>query len=748
VTAVAPKRTKVAVLGGGPAAIAAAFELTAPELGQRFEVTVYQRGWRLGGKCASGRNRKQGGRIEEHGLHVWFGFYDSAFRMVRAALQELDRPPEHPLATFEQAFEGCDRLVLHDRQGCRWHEFPITFPRNDLTPGDGTGVPDFWDVGARLCGWAIGEWQAFALGEERPGRAMGEPMRAGSGPVGDLVMALAVAVGGHSPRGSETLLRLARRVAFRGSLEGESLLGSDLPTRSRDPAVGRRRTGLRARLLARLLTRARDCMWEHRVEKRGPEDPRLRLFFTTFDTLASAMAGIVADRVQERGWTAIDDLDLCEWLARHGAKEVTVGSVPGQRAPVLKAIYDLAFAYPGGDLSAANAAAGTAMSNLLRLLFSYRGSVLYRMRAGMGDTVIAPMYELLARRGVTFNYFNSVTDLRLSGDGRRLDAIEVVPQVELMRDSYDPLIPAEGLSCWPSEPLWEQLRDGGALSSSGVNFELESNPLRRSPVILERGRDYDEVVLGIPVGALPEISTEIVARHPRFARMVSSAETVATQAFQLWLTRSPGELGWMHGPSSVAGASAEGRFTWCDMSYLLAHEGWQPEDGVRGLAYFCGVLDDRRGETCAEADRRVKDSARSFLEEHMGDVWPGARPAEDDRSLEWRLLADPMRRADGARLDSQYWRANTAGSERYVLTPAGTVRHRLAADESGVDHLLLAGDWTRNGIDGGCVEAAIRSGTQAARALIKRDSRMLGDERSTHTLLAPEHKIENERSHI
>src|SRR5262249_58503044 len=108
----------------------------------------------------------------------------------------------------------------------------------------------------------------------------------------------------------------------------------------------------------------------------------------------------------------------------------------------------------------------------------------------------------------------------------------------------------------------------------------------------------------IPVGALPAISTEIAARHPRFARMLASAETVATQAFQLWLTRSPEELGWIHGQNSVAGARLESLNAWCDMSYLLAHEGWRPGEGVRGLAYFCGVLDDRRGEACAQADRR------------------------------------------------------------------------------------------------------------------------------------------------
>ena len=48
---------KVAILGGGVGGMTAAFELTAtPELRERYDVTVYQLGWRLGGKGASGRN--------------------------------------------------------------------------------------------------------------------------------------------------------------------------------------------------------------------------------------------------------------------------------------------------------------------------------------------------------------------------------------------------------------------------------------------------------------------------------------------------------------------------------------------------------------------------------------------------------------------------------------------------------------------------------------------------------------------
>ena len=47
--------TRVAVIGGGIAALTTAFELTRPELNGQYEVTVYQMGWRLGGKGASSR---------------------------------------------------------------------------------------------------------------------------------------------------------------------------------------------------------------------------------------------------------------------------------------------------------------------------------------------------------------------------------------------------------------------------------------------------------------------------------------------------------------------------------------------------------------------------------------------------------------------------------------------------------------------------------------------------------------------
>jgi uncharacterized protein with NAD-binding domain and iron-sulfur cluster len=721
------EREKVAVLGGGPAGITAAFQLTATsQLRERFDVTVYQLGWRLGGKCASGRNldAAYGNRIEEHGLHVWFGFYENAFSVMRAAYEELNRSPSHPLATLEDAFKGCDEVVLYDRQGQGWQDFSLVAPRNGQKPGDDHALPDFWQIAASMCDWALERWQELSATPDLLDAVPSHP-RFTRGWFLNAAGALGGVAGLHTHHGGENLLHLARHLAGAGdrvdAVRRRAALIPHLP-----------RIGLNGhcsveRLLAALLCRFRDWLWEYVVRDRCEQDPRLRLFFTSFDTFASATAGVVEDGVLEHGWEAINDRELCEWLSAHGAKQVTVGATPAERSPVLRAIYDVAFGYPGGVIDAANVAAGTAMNDLLRLVFTYRGSILYKMQAGMGDAVFTPLYEvLLKQRGVKFEFFRAVTDLRLSSDGKLVEEIEMVPQVELTTGAYDPLVSVEKLECWPSEPLWDQLHDGEKLKKDKIDFELDPNPLERPPITLKRGeKDFDAVVLGIPVGALPQICGQVAKRHPPFARMLASAVTVRTQAFQLWLVKTTPELGWAHDTDSVVGCYVEPLDTWCDMSHLLARESWPPADGVNGLAYFCGVL-DHRDETHEEATKRVKDNAKVFLQKDVGPMWP--RAVTRNGGIDWALLADPKGRAGGpARLAAQYWRANTTPSELYVLTPAKSVADRLASDESGVENLVLAGDWTRNGIDGGCVEAAMTSGMQAARALIGHDGSFTGE---------------------
>ena len=74
-------RTKVAILGGGVGAITAAFELTDPSLNGRYDVTVYQLGWRLEVAGLSGTSRWSGYHtaryaiqpqiVLAHELHIW-----------------------------------------------------------------------------------------------------------------------------------------------------------------------------------------------------------------------------------------------------------------------------------------------------------------------------------------------------------------------------------------------------------------------------------------------------------------------------------------------------------------------------------------------------------------------------------------------------------------------------------------------------------------------------------------------------
>ena len=693
--------TKVAVLGGGVGGMTAAFELTAtPELRERFDVTVYQLGWRVGGKGASGRNRERADRIEEHGLHVWFGFYDNAFRLMRDAYEELGREPGTPLATLGDAFDPCDQLVLYDRQGAGWHAHELDFPRNLLRPGEAGALPTFWEMAAVACGWALSGWRSLKDDRELDLSEPDFPF------VPDWFEDLAADVAGDllslPLEGAERLLALAERLAGLRAGQTNNLVA---------------RQAAQPALLVKLLKGFRDWLW---LVLRGPieDDAELRLFFTFVDAGVSTLAGIVEDGVLEQGFDAVNDEEWSAWLARHGAKEVTLGRTPEQRAPVLRSVYDVAFGFPGGAIGAADVAAGVATNDLLRLVFSYRGSIMQKMQAGMGDVVFTPLYEVLRRRGVRFKFFHEVTRLGVAGDTKRVDTIDVVPQAELRDEAqeYLPLADVKGLGCWPSEPLWDQLEP----RARGHDFELQANPLRREPLRLRRGEDFDTVVLGIPVGALAPICAELMERDERFRSGIERAVTVRTQAFQVWANRSSEELGWTHAGNSVAGCYVEPIDTYCDMTHLIPRESWDQGDEVRTIGYLCGVLEDRPGETQDQATERVRRNAVEFMERDMATLWPAAlRP---DGSFDWSVLVDREERTGPGRFEAQYWRANVAPSERYVLTPAGSVEHRLPSDDSGFENLMLAGDWTRNGIDGGCVEAAVISGIEAAAGLI-------GDER-------------------
>ena len=113
------KPVRVAVVGGGCAALTTAFELTRPDHMGRYQVTVYQMGWRLGGKGASGRGIAD--RVEEHGLHLWMGFYENAFRLMRECYAERQVTfPRCRFADWQDAFKPAPDVGVAEHAGAGW----------------------------------------------------------------------------------------------------------------------------------------------------------------------------------------------------------------------------------------------------------------------------------------------------------------------------------------------------------------------------------------------------------------------------------------------------------------------------------------------------------------------------------------------------------------------------------------------------------------------------------------------------
>jgi uncharacterized protein with NAD-binding domain and iron-sulfur cluster len=297
---------------------------------------------------------------------------------------------------------------------------------------------------------------------------------------------------------------------------------------------------------------------------------------------------------------------------------------------------------------------------------------------------------------------------------------------------YRPLInvEAEGwdvpLECWPEDPLWDQLKDGERLKAEGVDFEYAMETIPPAPNrYLKRGVDFDQVILGIPVGALHTICSDLSAQKQRWRSMLGAIETTPTLALQMWFRRTTEDIG-CPSPGRTLTAMVEPFSTWADMTHLLSREPWRGVHRPASIAYFCGQLppDIPRDNKARE---RVGELAKRWLHGNAASLWPRATPPGSTKGLDYNLLFDPLGKHGEARFDSQYWRANINPSELYVMSVPGSTTKRLRTDESGYNNLFLAGDWTRNGLNAGAAEAAAMSGVQCAHAIRGDRSAILGE---------------------
>jgi uncharacterized protein with NAD-binding domain and iron-sulfur cluster len=707
---------KVAILGAGVGAMAAAFELTKPELEGRYDVTVHTLGWRIGGKGASGRGPH--GRVEEHGLHIWFGFYENAFHLMRTCYQELERGADVPIRTVEDAFHPAPRFGVAESRLDRWLNWILTFPENDEVPGDGKH-----DTQPPTVGRYIVEFMRMA---ESLTRSLWQPIpplhvRATAPPPPPPPTCSVRVTVPRQPLNTPRLVAAGQLVLGEMFKAADAIeltilaVAIELATTAEMLADW---SDFRSSAIVLLLDGFVEKFEERATATMG-DTPSSRQVVEIMDTTMAIVRGLLSSSVttHELGFGVLDDYDLRDWLFLHGARQSTV------EGGFLKGLYDLVFAYREGDAERPALSAAQGMRGIVKMFFDYKGAFAFRMQAGMGDVVFAPIYEVLRRRGVQFEFFRELESVVPSDDGQQIEELVLWRQANLAGPGpYEPLVDVKGLPCWPSEPDWSQLVDEGA----GDRRHFESpwpEPERVGKRLrLRAGVDFDHVVYGLSLGSVPTTCAQLVEHRHEWRAMVDHVGTVATQAFQIWLTEDTAQLG--GDPTSpVIAAYIEPFDTWADMTHLLEVEDWPIDNGPKSIHYFCSPLPcaakaplpgDR--DTQALGDAEVLKNTMEFLNLAVDNFLPGAVEYYP-REFRWSLLAGAEGCVDGPPVASQHLRANVAPSERYVLSLPGTTRFRLAPSDSGYQNLFLAGDWTHVGLDAGCVETAATSGLLAARAL-------------------------------
>jgi uncharacterized protein with NAD-binding domain and iron-sulfur cluster len=679
---------KIAILGGGVGSMTAAYCLTNPGPDGKVpehDITVYQLGWRLGGKGASGRNAAEGNRIEEHGLHIWMGFYANAFRMIRDVYGELNRAPHQPLATWRDAFKPQSVYTMMDKNAAgEWidDEWIITSPIRPGEPGDQTGMGSPCAYHGNIIQWIKNRIEAVLDGREHHTRERTELHETHVLHLKAVHAALHEA-SAHAPAPKE-----------HGASDGPGITHHhkllELALEAVQVLIG----------LGLELTKSHPV--PHRV-------------FLLADIGVATLLGMLRDLCQ-KPWTAIDDQEWRAWLRSHGMHKQS------EWCSFVRAFYAIVFAYRDGDATdpaKADLAAGTAICTIMRINFDYYESIFLKMQAGMGDTIFGPLYQVLRRRGVKFKFFHRLRDVVPSSDGTQIDALRIGVQATAANGGYEPLVDVRGLPCWPSLPLWDQLVEGKELREREIDLESYSADWNDvAELVLERGKDFDHVVFGLSVGAVPYVCASLLEQKESWREMVKHVKVVRTQASQLWFSRNVADLGWppaldgrCYGERAVFGAFVEPLDTWADMSQLIPVEDWNVP--VQNIAYFCGTMSDSAPATLDSP----RDLTRSLLEQNMYRVWTSAAKPGKFR-YDWLAVNEPGATLTGEqRFERQFFRVNTEPTETYVLSVAGSTKHRLDPADCGYGNLSLAGDWVANGFALGCVESAVLGGMKGVRNL-------------------------------
>lgn len=697
---------QVAIVGGGCAGMAAAWQLAKLNLGRkspRYEITVYEASWRLGGKGASGRDEQ--GRIREHGLHVWLGFYENAFRMMRECYAEVAAAGRsgQPMALVHQSIEEAFSRESHigvasrSRTG-RWEAWTGYLPPMRGEPGtDFIGDDNPFTLAAYLTR-ALALTRALILsvvdeparekrpGEARPDGRSASDEQASKGPRPKLLDSMSQWV--QSASGwLDTGVAVGSAMMLQAVTIFEVWLREFTPEMEFDSGVLRFIETLAA-VMRRNLARV------------AALDEHTRRKTEIIDLVMTVTVGLYRDRVlfrsNKRGLDKLDGMDCRDWLRTHGATHASLES------PFITGLYDLAFCYRDGDRAQPALAAGQALRGALRMFFSYRGSLFWRMNSGMGDAIFAPLYRVLAQRGVQFRFHHRLQAVEFSAglDPKAIDnRVEQLHfQVPGQVNRLNAVSPLDANGCWPHQP------------PAGAGRGLRS----AKPML--RGHGFDSVIFAMGIDDFASVcnkpydghqnSPTFFQRMPAWQRMREHTKTVATRAAQAWFDVSLADLGWRRESTIIAGLDPPFE-TWADMTHTLAaEERWRPAAGqpavgtqARSVAYFCGVLKDAEVQAGKVTEADLQTMLDGTLSGRVGGLWAFGASVQMPRPI------------------ATHVQANAKGSERFTLSLPGSIEHRISPLDHSVINMSIAGDWTDCGFNESCVEAAVMSGMLAAQAI-------------------------------
>ncbi|HAP76509.1 MAG TPA: hypothetical protein DCR14_10540 [Acidimicrobiaceae bacterium] len=728
-------RTKVVIVGGGPSGLSTAFHLTDPTLNPRHaevDVSIYQIGWRLGGKGATGRDPKHD-RILEHGIHAFTGFYwnstsmlDSAYRALADAHADAQAADRRPLGqrlprSIEEALIPSDTITITNyykgRQSTRQLVLPVGTGDH---PWENPHTPTEAELLTSIAEWSMSLVEAIITTAEHTHPWMKWLL--------------------SGPQWVERKLVKELRVALEHAREG------------------------RHHHMLDAFTAVVKWLTDHALKPTDKWDT-VRLAFNVIDYYATVTRGLIADGLLKTDGThaadldAIDAMNYTDWLTKHGLHEMTMQSSIPHNAPYV------CFSLPDGDGSRLpTMSAATFLLWELRNSF-FRRNHFYFFRVGTGETVIKPLYEALLARNVNVEFFHKLIGVTFAADGETVEELHFQRQARVINAPYRPMRPAQAGfgDVWPDEPLWDQLVDGDHIRDvirgsapqpnatmhavddahpdqiGGMTCGLESAWCPWQPddtVTLRRGTDFDIAVIAIPPPAVAHFAPTF-AEHPVMRTAVDELDTVQTLQVHLWFASSPEEmgLGTPKAEKATSGPQAVNRFTTVtlpdplnglvDYSDTMEWEYW-PDGGPRSMIQACGPVQELHLKAATWQNPNYPQQAwmraAAITGQWMrtaGITLTKAQRSRPTNSLSFDFDAlwheDDDHRGE-QRLWSQFVRLNIDPSELYVLAPKGTAAVRPKPWDIG-PNLAVAGDWVYTGINIGSFEGAVMSGKLAAYAI-------------------------------